>query len=197
MTRFTCLILAAILLVTFPAVVSSAADFDTGFRDYQKKNYAAAFHEWLGAANEGDPKSQHMLGFLYARGRGTGKNFAEAVKWWQRAAEQGHPPAQFTLGNLYLKGIGVARDKKKAAELISRAADGGFADAQFLLGILYARGEGVKRDLVNAYMYLDMAGEQKGLEPGANWGAITQYLSPVERREAERLLKKWRGKPKP
>ncbi len=190
MIKFVYLVLTAVLLVASP-VIASGADFDAGLSDYQRKDYAAAFREWLGGANEGDPKSQHMLGFLYARGRGTDKNIAEAIKWWRQATEQGYAPAQFTLGNIYLKGIGVTKDMKKAAGLISRSADGGFADAQYLLGILYARGEGLKRDLVKAYMYLDMAGEQKGLEPGANWGAITQYLSPAERREAARLIKKW------
>ncbi len=187
--------LGLFLSLAISAAITARADFDAGLDAYAKEDFDAAFREWLPAAKGGDPNSQQMLGFLYARGRGVEKNVPEAVKWWRKAAEQGHAPAQFTLGNLYRNGIGIAKDEKEAVKWITRAADGGFADAQYLLGILHARGEGVERDLVKSYMYLDMAAEQKGLEPGALWGAITPYLSPAEIREAGRLIKKWRDKP--
>ena len=177
------------------ASLSAPAGFDEGLAAYKNREYATALAELRPAAEAGDPRAQHMLGFLYAQGRGVEKDIAKTLELWRLSASQGHPPAQFTLGSLYRKGMGVKEDKKKAAELIGRAADAGYADAQYLYAIMLAQGEGIGRDLAAAYMWLDMAAAQTGLEAGAYWAAIDSFLSPAERREAERQRKRWGDKP--
>ncbi len=172
------------------------ADFEAGLRAYQAKNYRLALEQWLPSARGGDPHAQHMLGFLYAHGRGVDKNLVETVKWWQAAAKQGHVPAQFTLGNLYLNGIGVEKDFKRAAKWIGTAADAGFADAQYVYGIMHAKGEGVSRDVGLAMMWLNLAARKKGVAPSAYWTAILPFLSPSERQETRKLLDDWTPKQK-
>ncbi len=183
------------LFLALAASLAAPAGFDEGLAAYKNRDYAAALAEFRPAAEAGDPRAQHMLGFLYAQGRGVEKDIAKTLEWWRLSAGQGHPPAQFTLGSLSRTGMGVEEDKKKAAEWIGRAADAGYADAQYLYGVMLAQGDGVGRDLAAAYMWLDMAAAQKGLEAGAYWGAIESFLSPAERREAERQKKRWLDKP--
>jgi len=189
------LLFPLICLFTAAQISASLAGFEGGMEAYRRGDFEAAFREWEPSARAGDPQSLHMLGFLYAKGRGIEKDLAETARLWRRAAEQGHPPAQFTLGNLYLKGKGVGRDAAEAVRWIGRAANAGYGEAQFLFGVLHARGEGVERDIIQAYMWLDLAADQKGLEPGALWDAIAPYLTPEEVREGNRQINDWNRKP--
>lgn len=167
------------------------ADFNDGLAAYEKGDYKTALKHWRGPANDGDPYAQHMLGFLYANGRGVPLRPELTVKWWLRAAEQGFAPAQYTLGTLYRQGMGVSRDPQKAAQWIGRAADAGYAKAQYDYGVMYATGEGVKQDLSTAYMWLDLAANSKGLPPGFYWKNIDKLLTPLQRLEADQLKKGW------
>jgi TPR repeat protein len=62
------------------------------------------------AAQGGDARSQTVLGFMYATGRGVPQHFGNAVEWYSRAADQGDPTAQYLLGLMYDKGQGVPQD---------------------------------------------------------------------------------------
>ena len=167
------------------------ADFDAGLTAYQKHDYATALKEWLPAAENGDSHAQHMLGFLYAQGRGVAIDPAQTVIWWTRAAEQGFAPAQYTLGTLYRRGLGVKRDLEKARVWIGRAADGGYPDAQYAFGVMYVTGEGVKPDLSTAFMWLSLAADTRGLPPETFWPDIDKFLTPEQRLEADQLKKSW------
>ena len=189
-------VLILVSLAISPAVSPVLADFEAGLRAYQDKNYKLSLENWLPAARGGDSHAQHMLGFLYAHGRGVKKDLNKTLNWWQRAARQGHLPAKFTLGNLYLNGIGVKKDEKRAAKWIGSAADGGFADAQYIYGLMHAKGDGVKRDVDMAMMWLNLAARKKGVAPSAYWTGILPYLTPSERRETRKLLEDWKPKQK-
>lgn len=167
------------------------ADFNAGFAAYEKDDYATALKEWLPAAEKGDPHAQHMLGFLYAQGRGVTIDPAQTVSWWNKAARQGFAPAQYTLGQLYRRGLGVKHDPAKAFDLIGRAADAGYPDAQHAFGIMHVTGEGVKSDLSAAFMWLDLAADTRGLPSGTFWPDIDKYLTPTQRLEADQLKKNW------
>lgn len=167
------------------------SDFDAGLLAYENGDYKTAVKEWLPAAEKGDPYAQHMLGFLYANGRGVPLQPEQTVKLWLRAANQGFAPAQYTLGSLFREGLGVKRDLEKAAHWIGRAADAGYPDAQYDYGVMHATGEGVKADLSTAYMWLDLAADTKGLKPGTFWKNIDKLLTPTQRLEADKLQKNW------
>jgi len=185
--RFSLLIALLLSLWTGPG----RADFDAGFTAYERNDYATALKEWLPAAEKGDPHAQHMLGFLYAQGRGVVMDPAKTVSWWKKAAAQGFAPAQYTLGSLYRHGLGVKQDLEKARTLIGRAADAGYPEAQHAFGIMHVTGEGVQRDLSAAFMWLDLAADTRGLPPGTFWPDADKYLTPTQRLEADQLKKSW------
>lgn len=167
------------------------ADFDAGFLAYERGDFKTAAKEWRPAASKGDPHAQHMLGFLYARGRGVPLSPEQTVKLWHQAAEQGFAPAQYTLGTLYREGMGVKQDLDKAVKWISRAADGGYPDAQFDFGVMHVTGEGVDKDLSMAFMWIGLAAETRGFEPARMWASIDKLLTPAQRLEADQLKKTW------
>ena len=186
-TRFPLMVLLMLGLLAGEA----SADFNAGYTAYEKNDYATALKEWLPAAKKGDPYAQHMLGFLYAHGRGVVIDPAKAVAWWEKAARQGFAPAQFTLGMLYRRGLGLKRDLAKASTWIGRAADAGYPDAQHAFGIMHVTGEGVTSDLSTAFMWLDLAADTRGLPSGTFWPDIDKYLTPTQRLEADQLKKNW------
>ncbi len=186
--------LAPVLLMLVLLARPGWAGFEAGLEAYEKNDYATALKEWLPAAENGDPYAQHMLGFLYAQGRGVAINPAQTVAWWKKAAGQGFAPAQYTLGQLYRRGLGVKRDLEKASDWIGRAADAGYPDAQHAFGVMYVTGEGVESDLSTAFMWLDLAADTRGLPPGTFWPDVDKYLTPTQRLEADQLKKSWADK---
>ena len=74
------------------------------------------------AAELGDARSQSLLGYLYAIGRGVEQNYEKAAMWYERAAEQGQAFAQDAIGAMYCDGKGVEQDYEKAAMWYQKAA---------------------------------------------------------------------------
>ena len=71
------------------------------------------------AAEQGNPRGQNGLGWMYENGRGVREDDAEAVRWYQRAAEQGYARAQNNLGHMYSDGHGVRQDHADAVQWVS------------------------------------------------------------------------------
>ena len=67
------------------------------------------------AADQGNPRAQHNLGFMYAYANGESvlNDLAEAVKWYRKAADQGFAPSQYTLGLFYRNGTACRRTTRK------------------------------------------------------------------------------------
>ena len=169
----------------------AAADFNTGLDAYQRGDFKTALSEWLPEAERGDPHAQHMLGFLYANGRGVEIRPEQTVYWWKKAARQGFAPAQYTLGSLYRQGLGVPHNLQKAASWIERAADAGYPNAQYDIGVMYATGEGVTQDIGTAYMWVDQAADTRGVEPSKYRESLDKLLTPAQRLQTDQLKKDW------
>jgi len=107
--------------------VSSAADFATGLKAYQKGDYVTAAKEWRPLADQGDPAVQFNLGLLYLDGQGVPQDLDQAVKWFIRSAEQGYDKAQLNLGALYSVGKGVKRDYVQAYKWLNICSSQGNA----------------------------------------------------------------------
>lgn len=76
------------------------ADYQTGMEAYGKANYGIAFNEFQESARDGDAASQHMLGELYAEGRGVRQDLVQAHMWYSLAAAWGHDRADAARRNL-------------------------------------------------------------------------------------------------
>ena len=99
------------------------------------------------AAEDGDKKSQLMLGTMYEDGLGgMPVNLEQAAHWYTQAAKQGYANAQYNLGLLYEDGRGIKQDFAQAVYWYEKASKAGFIEAKNNLGVLYVMGNGVKKD---------------------------------------------------
>jgi hypothetical protein len=90
---------------------------------------------WRKAAEQGDPKAEDGLGFMYFRGEGTVQDYSEAAHWYRKSAEQGYAPAQYDLGYMYYYGYGVPQDRVEANRLFHQSAAQGNEDARRTIGL--------------------------------------------------------------
>jgi uncharacterized protein len=108
-----------------------ALDFETGLKAFDTGDYAVAFENWWGMAQQGDAKSQASLGFLYYAGKGVRRDDQKSLQWFRRAAEAGQPTAQFFLGLHYYFGRGVRRDLARAYSWCDIALTNGYSESLF------------------------------------------------------------------
>ncbi len=112
----------------------------------------------LSKANQGDTKSQVLLGTGYLWGApGFEKNIQEAVKWYEKAG--GEVSSCDALGRIY-RGVfdgfeGV--DHARAVEWFHKAEKMGSGYACFYLALHYANGDGVPQDREKARYYAEGA----------------------------------------
>jgi len=86
-----------------------------------KETPEKAFGWFRKAADQGAPKAQLALGWLYLLGDGTEQNSEEGEAWLLRAAGRGYGEAQMALADVYLEGqYGIGQNDKKAAEWFRR-----------------------------------------------------------------------------
>ena len=90
------------------------AGVDEGLAAYNRGDYETALREFKPLAEQGHPRAQWALGFMYYNGEGVPQNHAEAAKWLRRVAEQGFSPPQVKLGFMYWWGEGVPQDYVQA-----------------------------------------------------------------------------------
>lgn len=195
MSRAVMATVAAALLAVLSAS-PAGADYQDGWRAYQRGDYAAAYREWLPLAEHGDAASQASLGGMYVNGHGVTKDDAEAVKWLRLAAEQGNAIAQNNLGFMYGNGRGVPRDDAQAVEWYRRSADQGNAFGQAVLGRMYMEGRGVPKDPVLAYTWYTLAIKQ---QPVLEWALkgrekVATELSPEQIATAAQMAQDWKPK---
>ena len=100
-----CVLAAILLLLSFAAPVAAGPIEDASVA-HGKGDYATALRLIRPLADQGDPRAQHALGFMYGNGHGVPQNDAEALKWYRLAADQSNPRAQSGLGAIYADGKG-------------------------------------------------------------------------------------------
>ncbi len=99
-----------------------AADFASGVKAYENRDFATAYKDWLEVAQKGNATAQFNLGLLYYEGQGVPQDFGEAAHWFEQAADHGYAKAQYNLGSMYGIGKGVKRDYGIAYKWMSLCA---------------------------------------------------------------------------
>ena len=89
---------------------------------YDHGDYVRAARDLSLLAEQGNPRAQGLLGFMYEHGFGVPQACAAAVDLYARGAAQGNPFAQAMLGLMYDKGHGVSRDVILAYKWLDLAA---------------------------------------------------------------------------
>jgi hypothetical protein len=111
-------------------------------------------------AEQGNPRAQNNLGFMYEIGQDVSQDDVEAVKWYHRAAEQGHAKAQYNLANHYAQGRGIVQNCEAAARWYLRAAEQGIPNAMNHLGAMCAAGRGVEKNEAESIRWYTKAAER-------------------------------------
>lgn len=124
------------------------------------------------AAENGDAKSQFLLGRHFFAGHPVPQDFQQAMHWYQKAAEQNHPEALLNLGKMHEQGQSGAVDLSKAIDCYRRAADIDEPEAQYMLGLHYQLGQGVDRDEKQAFEWCRRAA-------GNNYGGAQFMLGSM------------------
>ena len=145
-----------LLLLSIPV----SAGYDEAWAAYSIQDYKTALKELKPLAEQGDPRSQYAVGWMYRNGEGVTQNYQTAVKWYRLAADQGHAEAQKSLGLMYQFGEGITPNYESATKWYRLAAEQGNAEAQNNLGLMYLNGEGVVQSKTSAYMWLYNAASQ-------------------------------------
>src|SRR3977135_3984233 len=111
-----------LVVLSFCALVATAADFSTGLSAYQKGDYETALKEWRPLAEQGEASAQFNLGLMYYEGHGVPQQYGQAAEWFRRAANQDYTKAQYDLGAMYGAGRGVKRDYVEAYKWLNLCA---------------------------------------------------------------------------
>lgn len=119
--------LAVLLAVLVGSV--AAGDWEDGYADYQRRDFAAAVKKWRNVAEAGNPNAQSLLGEMYAFGQGVPLNYPEAIRWLRMAAAQGVAKAHFKLGSMYEKGHGFEKNPAMAHRWYGLADAAGHPEA--------------------------------------------------------------------
>jgi TPR repeat protein len=184
-------LIAAVVLVL--ALSShSWADYEKGAAAFMNGNYAVALQELQPPANQGDAKSQFLLGVMYGMGLGVPQDYGASLMWLSNSAHQGNANAQACLGVMYFEGRGVNQDYAEAARWYQKAAEQGNANAQNNLGGMYGAGKGVPRDLVKAHMWYNLAASQGYEGADAARDEVAKKMSPGQIEKAQELARNWK-----
>jgi len=109
----------------------------SALKSFKKKDYHAAYSQWLSIAKTGNSKAQYYIGYMYLNGLYVQKDLNQARFWFERAAGRGDPDAQNDLGTLYLNGQGVHKNLDIAMKWFQLSAKQGHPVAQYNLGVIY------------------------------------------------------------
>lgn len=186
------LTLSIVVTALILGVIASQHDAST------RIDYAAKFNELKPRAEQGDAKSQVLLGTLYYDGLGVPRDFKEALKWFKLSVQQGDADAQLFLGRMYHRGLGVPQNYHEAHQLYRLSAEQGDADAQYNLGVMYKYGQSVDEDIILAYMWTNLSaagGSNRGkeLRDDLSRGMTTSKLNKGRKLSMECFRKKYRG----
>ena len=114
-----------------------------GAERYEEGDYDTAFEYFTKAAELGDLKAHHNLGYMHDRGEGVEKDEEKAVYHYEKAAIGGDPSARFNLGNHEARNGRV----DKAVKHYIIAAKLGHTGAMETLWDHYKHGSITKEDL--------------------------------------------------
>jgi uncharacterized protein len=160
------ILLAALL--TAGLALPAWADYDSGYKAFKSGNYSAAMEQLLPLAKQGDPKSQEIVGNMYADGLGVDEDYATAAKWYQRAADQGYGPAMADLGDLYFYGNGVDQNQTTAVKWYRRGAERGDPESEYDYGLIFHDGSAGQKQNFDAAMKWFLRAAAQGDAPALN-----------------------------
>lgn len=172
------------------AALNSAYDPDV------KPDFEAA-NRWLKmAADKGDARSMHNLGYHYSYGIGVEQDQVKGAALYLRASKLGLAASQNNLGWAYYTGEGVPKSLPDAIYWITKSAEQGEAFAYGSLCEISGATDLFKNDAAEGVMWCGLAVEH--LDAGAARDAaqdihdqIMKTINPADLAAGRFLVKKW------
>ncbi|WAW09869.1 sel1 repeat family protein [Oxalobacter vibrioformis] len=81
-------------------------------------------------ADNGDPRAQLILAYLYENGLGVKEDAQKAFALYTKSANKGETFSMYSLGVMYEEGRGVEKNREKAIEWYQKAASRDSTPAQ-------------------------------------------------------------------
>ena len=75
-------------IFVFMGGTASGDDFQDGMDAYKRKDFKEAVRLFRLSAEQGNPRAQYNLGYMYQRAQGVPEDFKEAIKWFRLSVEQ-------------------------------------------------------------------------------------------------------------
>ncbi|MGA2218769.1 MAG: tetratricopeptide repeat protein [Terracidiphilus sp.] len=138
-------------------------------------------------ADQGDPKAESSLAYLYSHGQGVPQDYSEALRWRRKAADQGYADGEVGLGYMYSHGLGVPQDYAEALLWYRKAADQGNPNGQNALALMFEQGLGVSQDYAQALRWYRKAVNQGYAAAEYNLGNMYYYGHGVPQDQAEAI----------
>jgi len=155
-----------------------------------KKDLKKAKDHYLIAATKGHLMAQRHLGtLLYFVGQGVKKDLKKAKDHYLIAATKGHLMAQRHLGTLLYFGVDGLRQYKSAFDWLYKAAMRQDTQSQWMISTMFFNGEGIPKDIIQAYVWLSIAADNKHKTAEQNKPEMRAQLSPEQLTSAETKIK--------
>jgi len=192
-------LLFAIFLLAVPAGAAESDPLDEAQAAYAAFDHARAVELLRGPARRGNAQAQRMLGWMYNNGQGVKRDEREAARWYCESVRKDPwdeaPCPWFVLlvreepGVVWesLNPVGVERWRKYL-----ESAEQGDAEAQVILGLLYASALETDRDLVEAYIWLALAAEQRHPTAGQLLEQLELEMTHEQIAQGRARAKAWR-----
>ncbi len=119
-----------------------------GATPYEPRTAIAWFKR---AAEAGEPFAFHVLGEVYASGRGVPIDHQKAFEYYQTGFDYGELKSARRLSQAYLGGFGVAQDFDQGIRYMRIAAEGGNVFSMIELATLFLIGPADQRDFARAF----------------------------------------------
>lgn len=158
----------AMLVQQYQLAVSdmeSEAVFQKAMHAFIDEDYAEMIRLMKALADQGYPKAQSKLGWIYERGLGVPVDYKKALALYQQSKDKDDGFAYARLGFMYQRGVGVEKDTLKSVELLRKSISKGHGLGHAFLGYAYFVRAGVARDYDEAHKHAKLAAEK-----GSSWG---------------------------
>ena len=166
------------------------------YEQTEEPDYKEAFQWYRKGAELGDAQAAFNACRFMAQGLGgVPSNYSEARHLCTEAAEGGSARnrswGEYGLGRIYEDGLGTSPHYDKAAEWYRKSAELGNPASQLRIADLYATGKGVKQDLVEAYVWIAIAGSLGHPDALDELQILTPKMKEADVLKAQSRARQW------
>lgn len=159
-------------------------------------NQASRLDDLRLSAENGDARSQYLLGLAYKSGTLVQPDINTAISWFEKAANNGYGDAQRELGHAYRDGKGVKRSEKQAMYWYEQASNQGDGYASLQLGWILTNSDTTEKNYTRAVQLFQLATENNAPDAWSYLAFMYENGYGLDK-DLETALKLYQRNPKP